>query len=153
MKQAVKDIPASQFAQPAADQWVSVEVCSESHQLPTAFCPTRVKMLFRADLVPTQLCQIHKAKEMPVPNVVGSTLAEAKTALEANGFKVTSVKDASSTEPAGTVTDQNPAGGTSLLQGEVVTLVVSARSTQQVTMPLSRGSMSLRRGTCSRISG
>ncbi len=135
MKQAVKDIPKSQFSQPTAGQWVSVEVCSESHQLPTDLCPTRVKMLFRADLVPTELCQIHKPKEKPVPDVVGSTLAAAKTRLEADGFKVTSVEDADSSEPAGTVTDQNPTGGTSLLQGKVVTLVVSARSTQQVTVP------------------
>jgi len=39
MKQAVKDIPASQFAQPAADQWVSVEVCSESHQTSHGILP------------------------------------------------------------------------------------------------------------------
>jgi penicillin-binding protein 1A len=139
MKRAVKDIPKSEFAQPSTGQWVSVEVCSESHQLPTALCPTKLKMLFRADLVPTEACQIHKPKEIPVPDVVGSTLAEARNLLETAGFKVSSVEDAASSDPPGTVTDQNPAAGTSLLQGEVVTLVISARSAQQVAVPALTG--------------
>lgn len=139
MKQAVKGIPKSEFAQPSTGQWVSVEVCSESHQLPTALCPEKVKVLFRADLVPTQECEIHKPKEMSVPDVVGSTLAEATKLLEAAGFKVSSVEDADSSDPPDTVTDQNPVAGTSLLQGEVVTLVISSRSTQQVAMPALTG--------------
>jgi beta-lactam-binding protein with PASTA domain len=70
---------------------------------------------------------------------VGSTLAEARNLLETAGFKVSPVDDAASSDPPGTVIDQNPAAGASLLQGEVVTLVISARSAQQVAVPALTG--------------
>ncbi|MCL4367664.1 MAG: PBP1A family penicillin-binding protein [Actinobacteria bacterium] len=139
MKQAVKSIPASDFAKPSPDQWVEVEVCSESHQLPTPLCPTRVRMLFRAENVPTEECQIHKAKEISVPAVVGDTIADARALLGEAGFKVTYTEDPESSEPAGVVTHQDPPAGTALLQGRTVALVVSARTIQQVMVPTLTG--------------
>jgi membrane peptidoglycan carboxypeptidase len=135
MKQALKGVPESQFVSPAEGSWVSVEVCSESHQLPTELCPNKVKMQFRADLVPTEECQIHKPKEVAVPDVVGLTLAEAEALLTEAGFKVSSVDDAGSSEASGTVIDQTPSGSATHLQGQTVALVVSARPANMVAMP------------------
>ena len=118
MKEAVKDIPDSEFSQPASSEWVSVEVCSESHQLPTDLCPTTVKMLFRADFVPTVECEIHRPKEVEVPDVIGSSLAEATKRLEAAGFKVSSLEDPDSSKPVGTVADQKPVRGHYAASGE-----------------------------------
>lgn len=126
MKQALKETPASDFPTPAGDGWVSVAVCNESHLLPTEFCPTVIEELFRADKQPTESCTLHGPKEVTVPDVVGSPLAEARKVLETAGFKVSTVGDAASLEPPGTVLDQSPAAGTGLLQRETVTLAVSA---------------------------
>ena len=49
MKRALKGTPVSDFAKPSPDGWVSVEVCSESHLLPTDYCPTKVTMLRRRE--------------------------------------------------------------------------------------------------------
>ena len=135
MKAALKEVPESQFAQPSTDQWTSVEVCSESQQLPTELCPETVKVLFRADKIPTEECSIHTPKEIVVPDVVGYGQAEAEGLLEQAGFKVTSVEDAGSLGPPGSVVEQSPAAGSKLLQGGLVTLVVSARPADQVAVP------------------
>jgi penicillin-binding protein 1A len=135
MKQAVKGTPVSDFPQPSDEGWVEVEVCSESHLLPTDLCPSTVKMLFRADQVPTEECHIHQPKETEVPDVVGYTLADAEAVLAQAGFKVTALEDTASLQPKGTVVEQTPTAGSTLLQGEVVTLIISARSTQSISVP------------------
>ncbi|MCW2808584.1 MAG: protein kinase [Marmoricola sp.] len=61
-----------------------------------------------------------------VPNVVGMTLNKAVTTLEAAGFTVGPTQDDdTSTEPKGTVTEQNPPAGSTQLQGTTITLSVS----------------------------
>jgi penicillin-binding protein 1A len=139
MKQAVKGTPVTTFSQQTGDGWVEVEVCSESHQLPTPFCPSTVKMLFRADQVPTAQCQIHQPHEVDVPDLIGATQAEAEAALKQAGFKVTVLQDSGSSQPKGTIVDQTPTAGSKLLQGETVTLVVSSGSGGAETMPDLRG--------------
>jgi penicillin-binding protein 1A len=126
MKKALAGRPVSDFPTLSGKDWVSVEVCSESHLLPTEFCPTLVEILVRADKRPTQLCPLHAAKEVPVPNMVGLSLDAAQDALQQAGFRVSLVEDPTSSAPTGTVVDQNPAAGTAALQRGVVALVVSA---------------------------
>ena len=125
MEQALKGTPASDFPALSGDGWISVAVCSESHLLPTKFCPTVVKELFRADEQPTESCRLHGPKEVAVPDVMGLPLAEAQKTIEAAGFKVSTVEDSAAPQPPGRVVDQRPAASTVLLQGATLTLVVS----------------------------
>ena len=61
---------------------------------------------------------------MLVPSVIGFDAAKATSALEAAGFFVHTVGEAS-TQPPGTVIYQDPAAGTSKLQTSVVTITVA----------------------------
>ncbi|GAB6984431.1 Stk1 family PASTA domain-containing Ser/Thr kinase [Nocardioides pyridinolyticus] len=61
-----------------------------------------------------------------IPNVVGMVEPEAKNTLRNAGFKVETIENPNSTEPAGTVISQSPRGGTRADQGTTVTLVVSS---------------------------
>jgi beta-lactam-binding protein with PASTA domain len=45
------------------------------------------------------------------------------------------LEDTASLQPKGTVVEQTPTAGSTLLQGEVVTLIISARSTQSISVP------------------
>jgi beta-lactam-binding protein with PASTA domain len=66
-----------------------------------------------------------------VPNVVGSTVAAATTALTNVGLVVgTTTQQASATVPTGNVISQSPAGGGSVAQGTAVNLVVSTGPAQ-----------------------
>src|SRR5574341_1521519 len=61
-----------------------------------------------------------------VPNVTGMTQTEAQTVLVAANLVVGAVTQANSaTVPAGSVISQNPAGGSSVIHGSAVDLVVS----------------------------
>jgi serine/threonine-protein kinase len=61
-----------------------------------------------------------------VPDVVGKTEDEARTALEGAGFRVTVARKEDATAKAGTVLDQNPAKGASAARGTPVTITVAA---------------------------
>jgi len=61
----------------------------------------------------------------PLPNFVGQQIGDAQGEAAAYGLNINPVPDNSSTEPAGTVTNQSPAPGTPLTANEVVTLYVS----------------------------
>ncbi|MDA8178745.1 MAG: PASTA domain-containing protein [Deltaproteobacteria bacterium] len=61
-----------------------------------------------------------------VPNVVGLPQSTAQTAITATGLAVGSMTSAnSSSVPAGSIISQSPTGGTSVLPGSAVSLVVS----------------------------
>jgi serine/threonine-protein kinase len=60
-----------------------------------------------------------------VPNVIGSSFATASSTLQARGFAVARGPDVESNEPAGTVVDQSPDGGTFQLPGTTITLRLS----------------------------
>jgi len=70
---------------------------------------------------------------LAVPDVTGSTLADAQQKLEALGFKV-EVKRVASTKQKGIVLDQDPAAGVTALRGTTVTLNVSS-GTKPVVVP------------------
>jgi len=61
----------------------------------------------------------------PVPDVVGQPLGEARTDLEAAGFKVTTSTEFSDAEPLNTVIDQDPGGGDEAEEGATIELTVS----------------------------
>jgi len=59
-----------------------------------------------------------------VPDVTGSDQATARSKLESLGFNVTS-SGAESTQPEGTVIDQEPSAGSSVPAGSTVTIIVA----------------------------
>jgi serine/threonine-protein kinase len=69
---------------------------------------------------------------VPVPDVTDKTFADAKSQLEAAGFKVTRKDQESGDKPVGTVLSQDPAGGEAP-EGSTVTLTVA--SAQEVAVP------------------
>lgn len=77
-----------------------------------------------------------KAK-VSVPDVVGSTQADATSRLEAAGLSVR-VVDVASSRPAGTVVSQDPAAGSSLAKGAGVRIDVS-KGAAAVSLPSLEG--------------
>ncbi len=71
-----------------------------------------------------------------IPSVVGKTEAEAKVALEAEGFVMVKETAASDSVAKGSVISQNPQSGTSAASGSTVTVVVcSGTNTTDITVP------------------
>ena len=66
------------------------------------------------------------------PSVVGATADDATSQLTAAGFRTRLVRVAG-TEPAGTVTGQNPAGGTRAPRGQVVRINVARGQAETTT--------------------
>jgi beta-lactam-binding protein with PASTA domain/predicted Ser/Thr protein kinase len=64
-------------------------------------------------------------EKISVPNVKGKTAADAEAALTAKGLLVSKVEQPSETVKIGFVIDQSPASGTSVYQGDTVTIYVS----------------------------
>jgi serine/threonine-protein kinase len=64
--------------------------------------------------------------QVPVPNVVGKQQNDAAQILQAAGFKVNPVPQASDTVAAGTVISTTPGPGQTQAQGDIVTLTVSS---------------------------
>ncbi len=80
----------------------------------------------------------HGAKQ-EVPNVVGSTLSEARAVLSADGLEpIEGETKSDANAPPGTVTDQNPAGGSEVKSGRRVYLTVSGGELL-VSVPRLRG--------------
>jgi beta-lactam-binding protein with PASTA domain len=70
-----------------------------------------------------------------VPEVVGSPLTDAKSALKAAGLKAGTVsQQTSASQPPGTVLSQSPTAGTPLPLGEMVNLTV-AQAPKEVAVP------------------
>jgi serine/threonine-protein kinase len=66
-------------------------------------------------------------KGEPVPDVVGRSLAQARTVIEEEGFTVGQVtRESSDDEPQGTVLSQDPGGGDTAEEGDAIDLVVSS---------------------------
>ena len=68
------------------------------------------------------------SNEVTLTNVSGKSLADAKSALEAQGLKVATEEETSESVAKGSVIRQIPAGGTTLTKGSTVTLYVSKGS-------------------------
>jgi eukaryotic-like serine/threonine-protein kinase len=72
--------------------------------------------------------------QIGVPDQTGKTVQAAEADLTAKGLKSQINNMPSTTVPAGIVISQNPVGGTTVLQGQTVTLNVST-GVQMVTVP------------------
>ncbi len=70
-----------------------------------------------------------------VPDVSGQSSTSAAANLASDGFKVTTVSQASSTVPSGEVIGTNPAAGISVAPGTTVTIIVSTGSAVSTTTP------------------
>jgi beta-lactam-binding protein with PASTA domain/predicted Ser/Thr protein kinase len=83
----------------------------------------------------TMTLVVSKGKEpVAIPaNIVGSTASDARTQLEALGFKVAVSEEYSETVPAQSVISGNPSGGTGY-KGDTITLKVS-RGREPLTIP------------------
>jgi eukaryotic-like serine/threonine-protein kinase len=68
------------------------------------------------------------AAPVAVPDVEGKQENAAQTTLQNDGFQVSVQTDTTSTEPSGTVVNQNPIGGTKVAPGSRVTIFVSGGS-------------------------
>ena len=78
------------------------------------------------------------AAKPTVPNVVGFSESEAKTALESAGFKVKVTNAANADVPEGDVISQSPAAGAAATAGSTVTITVSTGpppTAQKPTVP------------------
>lgn len=64
-------------------------------------------------------------EKISVPNVKGKTAADAEATLTGKGLLVSTVQQPSETVKIGFVIDQGPASGTSVYQGDTVTIYVS----------------------------
>ncbi|MEA2139145.1 MAG: eukaryotic-like serine/threonine-protein kinase [Solirubrobacteraceae bacterium] len=73
-------------------------------------------------------------EQVPVPQVVGKSDDDARTALESAGFRVTVSKKEDAKKDPGTVLDQTPGPGTQAAHGSVVTLTI-AEQPRQVEVP------------------
>ena len=78
--------------------------------------------------------------KVAVPNVEGKSEATAETTLQNDGFSVGVQQDPTSTEPAGTVVNQNPVGNTMVDPGSKVTITVSGAATVPNVVGLSEQS-------------
>ena len=78
--------------------------------------------------------------KVPVPNVEGKSEAAAETALQNDGFSVGVQQDPTSTEPTGTVVNQNPVGNTMVAPGSKVIITVSGAATVPNVVGLSEQS-------------
>ncbi len=76
-----------------------------------------------------------QAKTTKVPNVVGKQQAQAETILTSANF-TPSVSKVPSTQPAGTVVDQSPPGGSKATIGSTVTIDVSNGKTPPSPKPI-----------------
>jgi serine/threonine-protein kinase len=65
------------------------------------------------------------AKQVSVPGVVGQQATQAQATLQNDGFQVQTKTDATSTQPAGQVINQNPVATTMVAPGSTVTITVS----------------------------
>src|SRR5689334_2496790 len=80
------------------------------------------------------------AAPVSVPNVQGKQENDAASTLQNDGFTVAVQQDATSTQPAGTVVNQNPAPGTQVPPGSKVTIFVSGAASVPNVVGLSQAS-------------
>ncbi len=134
MSAALEDVPPTAFnkgeeseaaAAEVQPEDITVTLCDVTGLLAVSGCPSTHSATFKRGEEPTASCTAHSATATRrVPSVVGMSTSSATSALTQAGFD-TSVVEQPSTQPAGTVISQAPAGGTTMNSGGVVTIFVS----------------------------
>lgn len=82
----------------------------------------------RGTVIAIAVSQGKAPASVTVPNVVGRSIEEAFTELEAAGLVPVAVPDATATEPDGTVTDQLPGPGSKVAPNSRVVVVISGEA-------------------------
>ena len=119
----------------------TVEICKETNKLATEFCPDKEERLFTEEIdtekkgnwktrslkettnPPKDTCDVHtKAEEIDVPNVVGKSQADAKKALEKEGFEVKILQNEDSSKKEGVVLKQS---ATKAPKGSTISITVN----------------------------
>lgn len=77
-------------------------------------------------LTPGEAAKVGEEPPLTIPDVVGTTLSEARELLSEDGFDLTVSRVYSAAVPQGEVIDQTPVGGTAGESGDTVGIVVSA---------------------------
>lgn len=72
--------------------------------------------------------------QMTMPSVTGKSQSDAQAELQKSGFSITIQQQSSSTVAKGNVISTNPAAGTTVSQGSMVTMIVSS-GPQQTNVP------------------
>ena len=125
------DLPREPFPTPEVSYVaVAIDLTQQPACLPNQYTlPQNIEILnFIEGTEPTATCTNPTSlQEVVVPSVVGVGQAEAMATLEEAGFYV-QVEVASSTQPAGAVIYQSPAGGTTEFQTSTVTMTVAMAS-------------------------
>lgn len=124
MKAALADTPKTQFTKPKG--LTRVNICSESGELSTEFCPKPLSATVIAKYKP-EPCTVHTTPvEVVVPNVIGLTKLDALSKIEMADLKARVIeKDVAGVTP-GTVASQNPGPNKKVEPGLAVTIVVSS---------------------------
>ncbi|WP_241980004.1 transglycosylase domain-containing protein [Cryobacterium glaciale] len=76
---------------------------------------------YGGDAFPEATSSVINAVAIPVPDVRGKSMAEAKTTIEAAGFSFVDGGATTSEMPAGTVANTDPAGGSASTRGATIT--------------------------------
>ncbi len=128
MMSALEDVPVSDFNRPDKEL-IDIEICTASNLLATFWCPEeslRWNIYIKGE-EPEEVCNIHNKIE--VPNLIGSSIEEARSILESLNFVVEEINDFNEIFDPNSVFNQNPEAGTILesLEGEQlsITLYVS----------------------------
>jgi len=126
MSQALAKVKPADFERPARGLIV-VKICADMPgYLATQYCPNVITASFGKGQAPRQWCPEHKEPpKTPVPQLIGLSEAEAKSALEAIGLKVNVVYVESKVAPKGQVMAQEPEAGSELPKGAEVKITVS----------------------------
>jgi penicillin-binding protein 1A len=139
MKKALEGVEPRDFEKPEGTEWVSVLIDPASGLLATRWCPDTDEVSFLAGSEPTDHCDLHGPDEVTVPRLIGKSLEAAKKALADLGLEATVAEQEDPESPPGTVIAQDPAAGTSLLQGTSVRLTVARGGTAGGPVPDVRG--------------
>ncbi len=137
MMAALEDVPVSDFDKPDKEL-IDIEICTESNLLATFWCPKesiRWNIYIKGE-EPEDICNIHNKIE--VPNVIGSSIEEARTLLESLNFVVEEIYDFDEIFDQNSVFNQNPEAGTILesLEGEKLSITLYVSKGQATfTMP------------------
>lgn len=126
MKEALKDVKASEFTRPSG---LSTEViCQESGGKAGEFCTNTASALFLAGHAP-DACELHTGPTLvDIPNLIGMMKDEAIALLKRLSLAFTVQEKPVSGVPAGMVADQTPKFGSQGTTETVVAIVVSTGS-------------------------
>jgi penicillin-binding protein 1A len=122
MKSALASTPKTPFTQPTG--LTSARICLDSGGKAGPYCPRTGSGLFLTEFPPGD-CPLHLKPAAGMPNLVGQTKASAIATLGKLSLKYTIVEKKVDGFAAGIVAKQDPAAGSVITSGTVVSLTVS----------------------------